>query len=322
MTRQSINQLRDNDKVEEVFQVFEKQLRPNKNGNLYLQFTLSDKTGMMSGRFWNATDQQFYQFENGDYILADGATQRFQGVLQFIAKKLTKVDAEKVNAEDFVRIHQVDMVKRRAKLQELLRSVSNGDLLNLADCFLIDETFMERFCKVPAGVKLHHACQGGLLEHSVQMMELAEKVAAIYPELNRDIILFGTFLHDIGKTVELTNEGEMAYTDSGQILGHPILGIEILNEKIVEAEKMTHETFPAELAMLLKHLIISHHGSYKNQSPKLPMTLEAVALHYIDCIDSQLAAFRKHMIDDPNVGSPWTNYISGIERKLYKKGIE
>ncbi len=316
--RKYINQLRDNEQIDEVYQITEKLLRPNKNGNFYIQFNLSDKTGMVGGRLWNATEQQFYQYDNNDYVRAEGTTQRFQGSIQFIAKKLTKVDAASVVADEFIRIQAVDIPKLRNRLQELLRTISDPDLLNLADCFLIDEDFMAKFCKTPAGVKLHHAYFGGLLEHSVQMMEVALQLATLYPLLNRDLLLMGAFLHDIGKTRELSCDGEMLYTDIGQLLGHPLLGIEMLHDKIRETEKLTGAPFDPKTAMLLKHLLISHHGTYENQSAKLPMTLEAQALHVIDSLDSKLAEFRKYMLDDPNIGSPWTNYIPGIERKLFK----
>lgn len=322
MTRQFINQLRENDKIEEVFQISEKALRPNKNGNLYLQFHLADKTGMIGGRLWNATEEQFAEFDNGDYIAVKGVTQRFQGTLQLIASKLTKVDPATVDEKDFVRPNVVDIPRCRNRLQEMLRSLTDPNLLNLADCFLIDEEFMQKFCKAPAGVKLHHAHPGGLLEHTTQMMEVASAVATLYPQLNRDLLLFGAFLHDIGKTRELAFGNDMRYTDIGQMLGHPFLGAEILQEKILEAEKLAGEAFDPETAMLLKHLLISHHGTYENQSAKLPMTLEAMALHFIDSLDSKIAEFQKYMQEDPNLGGNWTNYIQGIERKLYKASIE
>ena len=316
--RKYINQLRDNEQVDEVYQITEKQLRPNKNGNFYLQFNLSDKTGMVGGRLWNATEQQFYQFDNNDYVRAEGATQRFMGAIQFIAKRLTKVEAEAVETEEFVRLQAVDIPKLKVRLQELLRTLSNPDLANLADCFLIDESFMTSFCKSPAGIKLHHAYPGGLLEHSLHAMEVAVFLASLYPVLNRDLLVMGAFLHDVGKTRELSCNGEMFYTDAGQMLGHPMLGVEILYEKIREVEKLTGGTFDPETAMLLKHLLISHHGIYENQCAKLPMTLEAQTLHFIDSIDSKLAEYQRYMLDDPNIGNPWTNYIPGIDRKLYK----
>jgi 3'-5' exoribonuclease len=321
--RRYINQLCDNEKVEEIYMISDKQLRPNKNGNLYLQFNLVDKTGVVSGRLWNAMDDLFYQFDNGDYVLAEGTMQRFQGTLQMIARKLTKIDTIKkpVDEKEFIRFNSVDVPKKCVRLQEILRTITEPCLRNLADCLLLDEEFMERFCKIPAGIKLHHAYPGGLLEHSVQMMEVACQIALLYPRLNRDLLIIGAFLHDIGKTEELGIGHEMYYTDQGQMLGHPLLGIEILNKKIIETEKNSGEPFDAEIAMLLKHFLLSHHGTYENQCAKLPMTLEAMTLHFIDSLDSKLAEYRKYMYEDPNLGGNWTNYIPGIDRKLYKKEI-
>ncbi len=320
MTRHNIHQLRDNEKISEIYRVTEKQLRSNKNGNFYLQFNLSDKTGMVGAKFWNATEELALQFDNGDHLRVDATTQRFQGSLQLIVTKLQKVDlkAEGLDEELFVRFNAVSIPARRARLQEMLRTIKDGDLLNLADCFLIDETFMEAFCKAPAGVKLHHAYPGGLLEHTTQMMEVALEIAKFYPLLQRDILLIGAFLHDIGKTVELSFEGDMTYSDQGQMLGHPYLGLEILVQKILEAEKLSGVKMNPETTMLLKHLLLSHHGTYANQSAKLPMTLEAVALHFIDSLDSKIAEFHKYLLEDPNLSGSWTNYIQAIERKLYK----
>jgi len=316
--RRYINQLKENEKISEVYAVSEKQLRPNKKGNLYLQFNLSDRTGSITGFIWSVTDAAAYDFESGDYIRAEGTTQRFQGTLQFIATKLTKVDAGSVDPTEFIRLQLVDIPKMQNRLRELLRSITDPSLRNLADCFSIDDTFIDQFSKSPAGIKLHHAYPGGLLEHSLQMMEIAVRLAEFYPVLNRDLLLMGAFLHDIGKTQELAFGNEMYYTDLGQLLGHSFLGVEMLNAKIAETEKLAGEPFNAETAMLLKHMLISHHGTYTNQSLKLPMSLEAMTLHFIDSIDSKIAEFRKYMLDDPNAGSLWTNYIPAIERKLYK----
>ena len=273
---------------------------------------------MLFRSLWNATEEIFGQFAVGDYVRIEGTTQRFQGAIQVIIKKITKVDSSEVNQEDFKRTVLVDRMKLRSRLMEILRGMNTPVLVNLAECFFFDDDFMERFCRAPAGIKLHHAYEGGLLDHTVAMLETASRIIPLYPSLNGDLLLTGVFLHDIGKIEELSYDSEMAYTDSGQMLGHPVLALGMLQEKIHETEKLSEERFDPELAMLLKHLLISHHGTYEHGSPKLPMTLEAVALHSIDSLDSKLAEFEKYMFEDPNSGSPWTNYLPAIERKLYK----
>lgn len=320
MSRRFINQLRENESVVEIYQMSDRFLRPNKNGNLYLQFVIADRTGAMDGRFWNAGEEMLSEFEAGCYVTVEGTVQRYQGTLQFIAKKITKANSAKLNAHDFARGGQVDIHGQTAKLKEFLRGMSDPDLLNLADCFLTDEAFMTAFCERPAGIKLHHATIGGLLEHTVCMMELARSVGEIYQKiLDPDLLLMGVFLHDIGKIDELSVQGGFSYTDAGQILGHPFLGTELLKRKIEETERLTGNPFDPELAMLLTHLVISHHGPLENGSSKVPMTLEAVALHFIDSLDAKLTEFYKHLYEDPNSDSHWTNYIPGIERKLYKR---
>ncbi|MCL2305147.1 MAG: HD domain-containing protein [Planctomycetaceae bacterium] len=315
-----INQLKDNEKIKEIYQVAETQLRPNKNGNLYIQFSVADKTGTLGGRLWNVTEEQFHLFDVNDYVEVEGVVQRFQGALQLIAKNVVKVDSESVNPDDYRRFRPINIGQLQTRLREMLKTVENFYLKNLCDCILFDEGLMSKLCKTPAGVKLHHAYPGGLLEHTITMMETVLKITPLYPMLNRDILLVGAFLHDIGKTEELSVGAEMIYTDSGQMLGHPFLGVEILHDKIRESEKLTGEPFDPELAMVLKHLLISHHGTYDNGSAKLPMTLEAIALHHIDSLDSKIAEFQKQIFEDPNVDGTWTNYIPLLERKLYKGG--
>lgn len=322
MSHLFINQIRENDKIDSIYRLSSKQLRPNKNGNLYLQFDLSDKTGTVSARFWSITAEQAEYYENNGFVHVVGDTQRFQGNLQLIARKMTPVGLSDVNLADYESSDKVDVPKRKARLQEILRTITQPDLLNLADCFLADEAFMYDFCRAPAGIKLHHACIGGLLDHTTQMVEVAAQIAALYPQLNRSLLIIGAFLHDIGKTKELGYENDFYYANQGQMLGHPVLGLEILIEKIREAETLTGEKFDEETAMMLKHLVLSHHGAYENQSVKLPMTLEAIALHYIDSLDSKVAEFQKYMRDDSNLSGVWTNYIPAIDRKLYKGNTE
>ena len=159
-------------------------------------------------------------------------------------------------------------------------------------------------------MKNHHAYQGGLLEHVVSLMELVPVVAPHYPQLDADKLLMGAFLHDAAKTDELTYERELAYTDAGQLIGHMVMGVTLLDDKVREAMRKAGKPFPEKLATELKHMIVSHHGEYEYGSPKLPMTLEAVALHHLDNLDAKLASFTQLMRDCPNVDSPWTQYFT------------
>ncbi|MBO7725618.1 MAG: HD domain-containing protein [Thermoguttaceae bacterium] len=319
MSRRFINQLHENLHVSEVYQITERTLRTNKHGELYLQFVLTDRTGSIDARLWNAESNILSKFENGSFVSVDGVVQRFQGTLQLIAKSLTPVAAEKLDLADFARGGVVDISRLTARVKELLAELKNPNLRNLADCFVTDEAFMQAFCNRPAGIKIHHATIGGLLEHTLKMMEMAKCIGQIYSDLlDPDLLLMGAFLHDIGKIDELSSNSGFSYTDLGQMLGHPHLGAARLREKIAETEKLTSTAFDPELAMLLTHLIISHHGTLENGSAKVPMTLEAIALYYIDSLDAKLAEFHRNLCEDVNSDSHWTNYIPGLDRKLYK----
>ena len=182
----------------------------------------------------------------------------------------------------------------------------------------MDEAFMAKFTRAPAGVKNHHAYLGGLMEHVVNLMEVVLRVAPCYPQIDRNLLLMGAFLHDLGKVDELRYEKDLSYSDEGQLIGHLVMAIGLLEAKIAEAEKLSGETFSPETVLRLKHMIISHHGEYGYGSPKLPMTLEAVALYCLDNLDAKVNSFQQLLRDDPNVDSPWTAYYSNLDRKLFK----
>jgi 3'-5' exoribonuclease len=304
--------------VSQVFLASDKQLRPNRNGNLYLQLQLSDRSGAIATRLWNASENDYRGFENGDFVLVDGQTQLFQGNMQMIANSIRRARPDEVDETDFVTLQSAEIDRMAARLAEILRSIRTPELRNLAECFLMDGEFMTKFTAAPAGMKNHHAYRGGLLEHVVGLMELVLLVAPRYPQLDQDKLLVGAFLHDSAKTDELSYERDIAYTDEGQLLGHMILAISMIDEKVAEAERLSGEEFPKSLVTEIKHMVISHHGEYEYGSAKLPMTLEAVALHHLDNLDAKMASFTQLIKDCPNVESNWTQYHANLGRKLYK----
>ena len=250
--------------------------------------------------------------------MVEGKTQIFQGAMQIIAKRLTKVPADGIDETDFVRLATVSMDQLMKRMTDILRNISEPNLRNLTECYLMDQTFMEKFQNAPAGLKHHHAYPGGLLQHTLGIMELALKVGDSYPLLNTDLLVTGAFLHDTGKPAEIEYEKEFTYTNEGQLLGHIFQGISRLEARLRQTEELTGEPFPEELALRLKHMIISHHGEYEFGSPKLPMTPEALALHYLDLLDSKLSAFEQMLGEDLNTESDWTIFIPSLQRKLFK----
>lgn len=318
MPRKTVQQLSDGDSIEEVYLVTDKQLRANRQGSLYLQVDLRDRTGQITARLWNASEQQFRSFEEGDFLRIKGKAQLFQGSLQMIFSGFDRVPTNQVALGDFLPRTEQDVNKLLERLRTTLRKLDNPHLRGLVECFLIDEPFLDAFSKAPAGIRNHHAYIGGLLEHVVTLLDSADRIAPLYPELNRDLLLMGIFLHDIGKVRELSYERVFGYSDEGQLVGHIVIGVEMLNEKIAQVPDLTGEPFPSELLLRLKHLILSHHGSYEFGSPRLPMTPEAIALHYLDNLDAKLHSFLRDIREDKQGTSAWTPYNHNSQRRLFK----
>lgn len=318
MPRRYVNQLGQQETISEIFLAADKQLRPNRNGNLYLQVELRDRTGAIGARMWNATDLHYNSFENGDFVRVEGTTQLYQGAIQMIATRIERIRGDEIDQADFMPLSPREIDALATRLAELLRGMRDPHLRNLAECFLLDDDFMSRFSRAPAGVKNHHAYTGGLLEHVVNLMEVVSRVVDRYPAVNPDLLLMGAFLHDSGKIRELSYDRGFAYTDEGQLLGHVIIAITLIDEKVAEAERLAGEPIAQELVLRLKHMIVSHHGEYEFGSPKLPMTLEAIALHHLDNLDAKLHNFEQQMRDDPNADSPWTLFNHQLGRKLFK----
>src|SRR6476619_4951974 len=319
MARRFVEQLSDGENVDEIYLVVDKQLRANRNGNLYIQLDLGDRSGTINARMWNAGEPLYKSFDPGDFLQVKGKVQLFQGSLQLIANTLEKHDANRVELTDFLPHTKQDISKLLERLKAAVRKVSDPHLRALAETYFIDDAFMRAFARCPAGVKVHHAYVGGLLEHVVTMIDVAEKILPLYPEVNRDLVFMGVFLHDSGKVRELTFTRSFSYSDEGQLLGHLTIGIEMLAEKAKRVPDLTGEAFPPELLLRLKHLILSHHGEPEFGSPKVPMTAEAVALHAIDLMDSRIHIAVREIADDRSE-SPWTPYNAALGRRMYKGG--
>jgi 3'-5' exoribonuclease len=318
MTRRYVNQLSNGDAVDEVFLVADKQLRANRQGNLYLHLELRDKTGSVGARLWNASEALARTFEPGDYLTVRGKTQIFQGALQLILSHVEVFDPHQVSPDEFLPQGTQNVAKLTARLRELLFTITNVHLRALVECFLIDEEFTRKFTTAPAGIKNHHAYHGGLLEHVVALLTMADRIADLYPDLDRDLLLTGIFLHDIGKIDELCYDRTFSYSDEGQLVGHLVMGVEMLRDKVERTADLTGEPFPQELLLRLKHMIVSHHGTHEFGSPKLPMTLEAVALHYLDNLDAKIHAYTREIRDDPSRESTWTPFQQNLGRRLFK----
>jgi 3'-5' exoribonuclease len=292
----------------------------NRKGNQYVQLFLRDRSGGISARLWNAGDYLFRSFENGDFVHADGKVQLFEGSLQVILTHLERVEAEKVELADFLPHTDHDVPKLLDRLRGHLLKLGTPPVRALAECFLMDDAFLRAFAACPAGVKLHHAYVGGLLEHTVTMMDIADRLLPFYPGVDRDLLLMGVFLHDIGKVRELSYGRAFGYTDEGQLVGHIPIGVEMLSDKVARVPDLTGEPFPRELLVRLKHLILSHHGTLEWGSPRVPMTPEAMLLAAIDQMDTRMHMVLRDLKEDRNNTTAWTPYNPSLQRRFYKGG--
>ncbi len=318
MSRQFIEELKDGDTIEDVYLLADKQLRANRNANLYLLTQLRDRTGTVSGLMWNVTEETCADFDAGDFVHVRGKVQVFQGGLQAILTRIDRIDSAGLDSEDFEFQPPQDVNTLFERMKEILLAIKNVPVRTLMEAFLLDEAIVQKLLRTGAGVKAHHAYPGGLVEHICNMLEVADRIRDLYPAVDFDLVQAGIFLHDLGKVREMDFENAFVYTDEGQLLGHMSIAVEMVTEKITQVELMMNESFPRELELRIKHMILSHHGSYAHGSPRLPMTPEAAVLHQIDNLDAKAYEFVHTIEDDPNGESHWTPYLPRIERKLYK----
>ncbi len=320
MARRYIGELKDSDLVEEVYFIADRQLRANRNAALYLSVDLRDRTGVLNARLWNVTEEQCEPIQAGGFVRVRGKVQVFQGALQMILSHITPIPSDGLELAEFEQGPAQNVIELLAELKQVVATVTNPHVAAVLQAFLADEDIIAGLGDIPAGVKAHHAYRGGLIEHMVSLMRVAQKICEVYATLNRDLMIAGVFLHDIGKLRELSTDAGFSYTDEGQLLGHLVIGVEMLTEKILLVEERTGTAFPEELKLRLKHLILSHHGTYEFGSPRLPMTPEAVALHLIDNLDAKVHEFTQAIASDPNAGAHWTLFQPRLERKLFKGG--
>ena len=297
---------------DDTFLLSQSVLKTTKKGGFYLDMILADKTGKMQARFWDATKELKERLPQDSFIRARGTVELYEGKLQASVYFAETVPDESVQVEDFIPASEADPKKLFAELMSLIDTVENRFLKELVKRIFSDTALSEDFRRAPAAVSMHHAFLGGLLEHTLSVAKLAVQISDSYRHVNRDLLLVGAVLHDIGKTRELLFSKSFKYSDRGLLLGHLIIGSELV-AKIAESI----ENFPPTLLSSLQHIILSHHGEYEYGSPKLPMTVEAIALHYIDNLDAKLQSVKEATPTDGN----WTDYNRALERRLFLPDI-
>ena len=320
MAHKFINEINPGEPVDEIYLVKEPILRSTSKGDLYIAMFLCDKTGQLNGRVWQASEETYKAIPKPGFIHVKGRSEVYQNNLQIVVNNIAVVDSGKVNVDDFLARTDKDIDKIFAETKKIVGTIKNQQLKTLVGEFLADERLMKRFCSCPGGMSMHHDYIGGLLEHTWNMLRVASAILPLYPDVQADLVLAGIFIHDMGKTEELTYDTAFSYTDSGQLIGHISKSFLMLNKK---AELLAAKGVQIDGAILdaLGHIILSHHGEYEFGSPKLRATAEAFMVCYIDDLDAKMNQVTRLIEDEPGDAS-WTGWQKPLETKLYRKRIE
>ena len=310
------NQIKDGQAIEDIFLILDMSRAETRAGKPYLMLTLADRTGDIAARLWENVEAFIEVCEPGKLVQITGQAQAFRGERQIKIDSVLPIDTKEIAIDLFLQAPKRSIAKMSAEIKSLAKTVKEPFCRKLLLKFFKDSSFFEEFQQAPAAKSMHHAYLGGLLEHTLAVSRLADLLAGFYPALDRDLLVTGALLHDIGKTRELTAGAHLIdYTDSGRLVGHLVLGAEMIRTAI-----NTIADFPEDLATRLTHLILSHHGRYEFGSPTLPMISEAFVLNFLDDLDAKLN-FMCHLEEKATEpGYQWTDFQRTLERFLYVKG--
>ncbi len=307
--------LSDGDLLKDVFLVKKKQKGLSRSGSPYLTLILCDKSGDIEAKVWENADKYDELFDVKDFLLIKGRVTKYRGKLQITVHDLSMLDDDNVCLKDFIKASPLSPDKMIEDLREIYNQISCSRIRKLIFSFIEDKEFLKTFYKTPAATSVHHAYLGGLLEHVLSLSRLAVMMGQHYPVINRDILLAGVFFHDIGKTKEINVDRTFSYSDEGKLLGHISMGVEMVSQKAAGLKD-----FPRETLLLIKHMIMSHHGHLEYGSPKLPQTLEAVVLHFLDDMDAKINTISNLTGETGN--ESWSDYSKFLSREFYKGKFE
>lgn len=320
--RKLIREMTPNERFSGVFAIANAQMGTTRAGKPYLRCLLRDRTGEAPGRMWSVTEEQFAALPTDGFVWAEGETQPFQGELQLIIQACNAVDPSPEQLRDLLPTTSRDPAQMFEELRAKLASLQHPAMQALAQAYLADEMLMSQFQQAPAAKSLHHAFLGGLLEHTLQLLNLADALLPFYPRLSRDVVLMGLFLHDLGKTRELTWERGFGYTDRGELVGHVVEGAIMLHDKAQHVMRTAGIRFPRHAVLVLQHIIVSHHGVPEFGAAKVPATPEAVFVSLLDNLDAKtfmaLAAARPDQAREFDLGGNFTEKHWGLDTKLFR----
>src|ERR1051326_5473259 len=301
----------ENKNVTTSFVVASKQVKPRKTGEPFIALTLADRTGHIDAKVWDNVAEVVDTFEQDDFVKVKGLINKYNQRFQLTVHKMRKCEESEIDYADYLPKTTKDIDELWRTVGEFVATFKNPYLKRLLEVFMADAELAHAYKTAPAAKTLHHAYIGGLLDHVVSLFKSCDPVSRNYPSIDRDLLLTGAFLHDIGKIFELSYARSFTYTTRGQLLGHMIIELEMLQQKLEQVPD-----FPAEMKTLIEHMIISHHGQYDFGSPKLPMFPEALMLHYLDDLDSKMESMRAHFEREIGLESDWTSYNPSLGRPL------
>jgi 3'-5' exoribonuclease len=306
-----VSSLQDGQAVTSLFLVREKEIRTSpRTGSSWLQLELSDRTGTISAKMWENFTAIVSTFERDDVVQIRGRVKLYNGQKELTLETVIPTAEHDYELVDFLPHTKHDVEELYSKLRAAVAQMSNPYLQQLLTSFVADPAIAPKLKRAPAAMTMHHAFIGGLLEHIVSLIGLARAVSSHYPELDADLLLTGVVLHDIGKIDELRYARGIEYSTEGRLLGHIMLGAGMVRDRIKAILG-----FPPQLAVLVEHLILSHHGTHEFGSPALPQVREAVALNFIDDLDSKMAAMGA-TIDSLSGDDQWTGRNPSLRRAL------
>jgi len=310
-----VGELRENQPVGEVFLVLAKNLRYTRSGSAFLALELGDKTGRIQARVWENAEALHGRVTVDRFVRVEGQVVLFNDTLQINVSSLEVVPDESVELSDFFPCTTRDLAEMEAELRSVIAQVRRPELQALLRSFFDDPEFWSLFRSAPAAKQIHHAALGGLLEHTLAVARLCQDLCRRYPRLDADLLVTAALLHDAGKTRELTWSRRFDYSDEGRLIGHIVIGAEMVTQRAAAIEG-----FPPETLLRLRHMLLSHHGQYEWGSPKRPKTLEAVALHHADDLDGKLNAVESFLRgeEERDPESRWTSYHRTLDRYLYR----
>lgn len=310
-----IETLREGEKIQEIYLCKQKNSLLTKAGKPYDNLILQDKTGTINAKIWDPSSQGIEEFDALDYIAVNGDVTSFMGALQLNVRRVRKVSEGEYSPADYLPVSENDSAQMMTSLQSYIASIQNPYLKQLLAAFFEDSAFVARFEKHSAAKSVHHGFVGGLLEHTLSVTINCDFFAKRYPVLNRDLLLTAAICHDIGKLSELSDFPQNDYTDEGQLLGHIVMGANMVSEKIREIEG-----FPKQLRSELLHCILAHHGELEYGSPKKPALAEAMALSFADNLDAKMETVKELFNGIPDGNTDWLGFNRVLDTNIRRTG--